>query len=693
MVVISATAMAAEVSPQAVSTSPALIKLQPVTIMGNGIDAILPNVDVINLKALTDPSLNNLSDALHANPAVEINAYASGSADQLRIRGLGENYTELTLDGQQMPAYFTFGPLSYVGRDFVEVDTLKQADIIKGLKSPKQGNGALAGTVNMQTYNPSDFVDAQNPFYASVKTGYTSKNRGINGTVTLAGAKNNLSGMVIYTHRKTHETENMGSDSTQTLQDKQNIRQNNLLAKGELALDKGRVLFTGEAFSKKDYVSPRYPVRGQIPPSYTDRTKRSRVQIDGNFVDVMGLDKADFQISVNRYSQIQDGAPTYFKRNGFNLQFDGNKSFDTGSLKHNLLFGVGYTHNKLDYLEQLSRTPYRLVPLTKQNTLNAYLKDQIIFNNGLTVSPGLKVAHQRLHSTIDSDYQKNPALLAPNSYVSKGSHTAVTPSLNITMPVGQYAQVFASYAHGVKFPDDSNLGGYDHGFGYIIPNADLKTEKSNNYELGFSYVKPKQLEFKVTTFYNKYRNFITFDDTGEIFGRANYRGRDIDKRILRPRNIDNVKTYGAELELGYHFNPQWYAHASLAWMKGLTGNNVSHEVVLNQAYPTQALLNLSYHKDDLWGADVKWTLVSKGKKSESATAFRTPGYGVMDFTAWMKPIKGLTVSAGVYNVFNKKYWLASDANGQSTVSRGQPVSLDNYTQPGRNYAVNFRYEF
>ena len=175
--------------------SPNLIKLPQITIIGNninGIDNTLPNVDVINLNTLRNPAVSNLSGALTKNPALGINALGTGNSDQLRIRGFGENYAEITLDGQKLPTYYRFGSNVSGARDFVEVETLKQIDIVKGLHSPKQSNGALAGSVNMQTYLPSDFVDREHPFYGAVKAGYTSKDKGKDGTVTLAGSKGNF---------------------------------------------------------------------------------------------------------------------------------------------------------------------------------------------------------------------------------------------------------------------------------------------------------------------------------------------------------------------------------------------------------------------------------------------------------------------------------------------------------------------
>ena len=664
--------------------------LQPITIIGNtinGIDDTLPNVDVVNLNVLRNPSVNNLRDAVKKNPAVEINVSGNGSADQLRIRGFGENYTELTLDGQKMPDYFAYGRYTSGGRDFVETDTLKQIDIVKGRHSPKQSNGALAGSVNMQTYDPSDFVDAQYPFFASVKTGYTSKNRGVSATATVAAAQDNLSGLIVYTRRHGHESKDMGDDANKTLHDKQDIDQQNILAKGEMALENGRVILTGEYFDHKQRIMPRYNPNKE---EHTDPTKRARFKAEGDFTNVWGLDEANVQASVNNYRQttnIYD--PSEFKQDNVNVKFDGVKQLDYGNIQHKILFGVAYDYDTFDFIQNRSNGPIRFMPATHRDTITTYAKDQITFANGLSISPGVRVSHQRLHSDIDQGYLNNPALVAQDGYIPSGNTTVITPSINAVMALGTNSNIFASYARGVRLADASNMGSFDHGFGYILPNPDLKTEKSNNYEIGFSYAVPEQLEFKLTGFYSQFRDFIDFEQDG-TFGVTS---RGTPKSILRPFNINKAKTYGAELEAGYAINPQLYAHAAVAWMRGRIGSEASHGVTLSQAYPSKAILGLSYNQANQWGADVDLTLAGKGQKPGKETQFRTPGYGVIDVTGWWQPIDNLTVTAGVYNLTDKKYWLSSDANGLRTVSRGKPVNLDNYTQPGRNVAVNLRYDF
>lgn len=667
--------------------------LQPVTIMGNTINEIdntLPNVDVVNLNVLRNPSVNDLRGAVNKNPAVEINSSAGGNAQQLRIRGFGQNYTELTLDGEQMPVFYNFGPYTSGGRDFVETDTLKQIDIIKGLHSPKQDNGALAGSVNLQTYDPQDFVDGEHPFYFSVKPEYTGKNNGFGAGIVTAAAKDNLSAMLMYNQRRYHDLKNKGSDATKTLRDKQNIRQQNVLIKGEMNVDNRLdVLLTGEYFNRKQEVFPRYNPKSK---AYTEPTKRSRIAGEAHFTDLGWLDRADLHASMRHYDQTTKIFGTgYYRQNNAGMRFDGEKTLDSGNMQHRLLFGAAIGNDKFDYSLSGKQGTLRYLPLTTRRTLTTYVKDQMTFSGGLSVSPGVRLEHRKLSATLDDAYRRNPALPAQGGYVPHGSNTAVSPSLNVVMPLNDTMRLYGSYSRGIKQADDNNISSFDHGFGFIIPNPDLKTEKSHNYELGFSYVQPEQLEFKLTGFYNRFRDFIKYERDG-VFGVT---AQGTPKMIMRPFNVNKAKTYGVEVEAGYDITPQLYSHAALSWMRGRIGDEASHGVTLSQAYPQKAILGLSYKENEQWGGTVDWTVVGKGQKPDNPVKqFRTPGYGVVDVTAWWKPVKNFTLTAGVYNLTDKKYWLSADANGLNQVNRqGQRQSMDIYTQPGRNIAVNFRYEF
>ena len=68
--------------------------------------------------------------------------------------------------------------------------------------------------------------------------------------------------------------------------------------------------------------------------------------------------------------------------------------------------------------------------------------------------------------------------------------------------------------------------------------------------------------------------------------------------------------------------------------------------------------------------------------------FLTPGYGLVDLTGYVNLSKNLRLAGGVFNIFDKKYWQWNNV-GQTGLTANSP-SLDRYTQPGINVAVNLQ---
>ncbi|QTG90512.1 TonB-dependent receptor, partial [Vibrio furnissii] len=59
---------------------------------------------------------------------------------------------------------------------------------------------------------------------------------------------------------------------------------------------------------------------------------------------------------------------------------------------------------------------------------------------------------------------------------------------------------------------------------------------------------------------------------------------------------------------------------------------------------------------------------------------------IVDITAYYKPIKDVTLTAGIFNVTDKEYYKWNDVRGSSE------LDLDK-SQPKRNFAITAKYEF
>ncbi len=138
-----------------------------------------------------------------------------------------------------------------------------------------------------------------------------------------------------------------------------------------------------------------------------------------------------------------------------------------------------------------------------------------------------------------------------------------------------------------------------------------------------------------------------------------------------------------------------YTRGSLAY---LYGRNNDTGQPLNSINPLTGVFGLGYDQNT-YGGLLNWTLVKRKTRVDTsnyyapdgANRFKTPGFGLVDLTGYYKVAQDVTVSGGLYNLADKKYWLWDDVRGYDSVGEAgatAPANLDRLTQPGRNFAVN-----
>jgi hemoglobin/transferrin/lactoferrin receptor protein len=192
-------------------------------------------------------------------------------------------------------------------------------------------------------------------------------------------------------------------------------------------------------------------------------------------------------------------------------------------------------------------------------------------------------------------------------------------------------------------------------------------------------------------FYNKYRDFI--DENALTAG--------YDEQAFQAQNIKHATIRGAEvkgrLNLDSFGAPQGlYTQGSIAYQYG---RNDDTGEPLNSVNPLTGVLGLGYEQPSYGGA-LTWTIVKKKNRVDSntfhapdgsSTPFKTPGFGTLDLAGFYKVTDDITVSGGIYNLTDKKYWLWDDVRAYDTVGEAgvtQPANIDRLSQPGRNFAIN-----
>ena len=705
------------------------VELAPVLVTADRnvqtLDKAAPNVSVIGRKTLNQASAQNLDDMVLYEPGVSVPSDNNrrGHAG-INIRGIDGNRILMMVDGVRIPESYAGGGSNGAisGRDMVESDTLKQVDIVKGPYSALYGSDALGGVVNMVTLSPSDFVDAGKRGYFGLKHSYRGRDRSHGVTATVAGFHENAEGLLMLTRRQGHETENMGSDTSystaRTATNPQKNNAYNILAKGNIGNERHRLETLYEQYyHANDTVlanglgsQSRGPVTIATSESNArDRIRRQRIEAGYRYTGEGRLKEANLtayqqklrteddavDASITRMGTRQLGNSTRYSDYGFNQTIRGLNGrsvweFD-GAVKQTVVAGAEYKHTEtarprdsltVDNLTGAvskvyagSTYPNKTFPDSKRKTFSVYAQDSLTFGNGIVLTPALRYEKDKLNTSTDQAYLN----ANPSGTATRFSDSAFTPSLRLSVPMGEQFTSFATYSQGFRTPpfDSATMAFANTTYGYaVIPNANLKSERSNSFELGMKF-KNERTRAQVTAFYNRYRNFI---DRTEV-GTASIGGRPIIQ--YQYQNLDHVKTYGAEASAAYKFLPGWQVSGSIAWMRGKQQDGTP----LDSAYPLNGVLGVDYAQEK-WGGDTKLRWSKKHSRVSSDSIFQAPGYGVWDVGAWYKPSKNVEIGANIYNIGNKKYWQHADVAGMSRSS-----VMDLYTETGRNFAARVQLKF
>ncbi|MDS4014440.1 MAG: TonB-dependent receptor, partial [Candidatus Accumulibacter sp.] len=211
----------------------------------------------------------------------------------------------------------------------------------------------------------------------------------------------------------------------------------------------------------------------------------------------------------------------------------------------------------------------------------------------------------------------------------------------------------------------------------------LKPETSVGIELGLR-AKTATARGQIAVFNNNYKDFIENvrlncpSDPACIPGFTTYQSR----------NLTKVRIYGAEARGSWDFQPGWRVDGAIAYAHG---DNKEDNEPLNSVEPMRASFGLVRDAGS-WGAETRLRAATRKDRIDDSAGryYRTPGYGVTDLAAWVKPSRDTRVTVALNNVFDKKYWLWSDIRQADAPN---PLGVDFYSQPGRNVRVAFQADF
>ena len=657
----------------------------------------------------------NIQDAVKFIPGVSVAGMGRFGLNGFTIRGMDESRVKVMVDGVEQPQSYNPGAaVMRFQQNMYETDTLAAIEIHKGPASSLYGSDALGGAVMLHTKNPEDFLNPSgDDTYADVKTGYRSANQSFKQTLSFANRTDDWESLLIYTHNdgkatKTHGGADInGRDRGKA--DPYDFSANNVLGKLFYQLNpEHRFGVTAERYHRKGegriLSNEGYAIMGMSAYTYTnnygkDDDTRQRIGFEHQWAANTALfDQLQWSLNWQKTKSdhdTQDHTPALGNRvrhrigtdTSYQLDVQFDKTISGETVSHNITYGIsGIKDNfALDYFDTnldtgaiTSKNPE--IPEADSTKWGAYIQDQAsLLNDTLIITTGLRF----------DDFKATPK----KSAHPKSSNHAYTGKLGAVYHWNDNISTFAQFSQGFKAPTLQDLYYfYNRQSGGVIvkPNPDLKAEKSNAYELGLrGHSRFGTME--LTGFLNDYRDFIE---------EANYSQGTT--TVYTKQNVGKAQIYGAEFSGQLYLDEAMdaptgtYSRLSIAYTKG---KNKDNDELLNTVAPLTTVLGFGYDAPaGNWGSALDITHVDGKTDSDwalttNAFGFRgmnvdASAYTLVDITGYYHPAKDITLRGGLFNAFDKKYWLYQDVNGV-TSNQG----LNRRTQPGRNWGVDLEYQF
>ncbi len=679
-------------------------------------------VSVITERQIDQQNVMDIQQLVRYEPGVSVGGTGSRfGLSGFSIRGLGGNRVLTQVDGVSAPNAFAFGQFLGAQRNYVDLDTMKSVEIIRGPASSLYGSDAIGGAVSFLTKDAADYLDAGDDLYARLKTGYDGSDDTWLKSATFAGRQGAFDGLINIGQRTGQAMDSHGNVSgigvDRTEANPLNYTANNLLAKVGWDYAEGqRLQFTYDHYQTETNtdVLSEYSKSAAIRTSDAkDNIDRDRFTLDHRVqLDSLLADQVQWQLthqdSETRQQTYQDrvvgGGARYRTRDSYyneklwagNVQLD--KHIVAGDVAQQLTYGIN-----IKRLENSDRreggetvlssgvnTPVKPTSdFPDPTTWNyaAFAQDSIQIGRW-TLLPGLRYDYYELSPHVTQDYL-NSAATNPNPPTY--SDSAWSPKFGATYQLTDEVNLYGQYAAGFRAPQAVEIFGefVNPGMYRTLANPDLKSETSNSFEVGLRGQNDYG-SLGVALFYNRYKDFIE-QQTRTSSAPASYPFGD-----FQYVNLNKVSIRGAEAK-GELFLEQFglptgsHLSGSLAYAYGKdeeTGEPI------NSIDPLKGVFGIGYSAPNgRFGSDLTLTLVdNKDRIDRTAAAdlYATPGYGILDLSGWVQVSEQVSVNAGVYNLTDKKYWQWNGGD-LGTLSEGSP-SIDRFSQPGRYVAANLIWE-
>ena len=684
-----------------------------------------PSVDRVEKEELDRTMARDMKSMTKFIPGVDADGLATGrGARGFVIRGLSGDRVATTIDGAPLPLGLEWGhnPMVY-GRGLFESEMISGLDISKSGEPLNASSPGLGGGVNLRLYSPGDLLDPGQSFGAQASVSYDSANKERKATVAAAGAKGNAAALARVVASKSEEIDNFGDDDIlgrkRTQPNPQKNKSMAALGKAQWGNGQSFAGLTLEHFRSDSETNLKTQQGPKSPYAQNDRKGlRTRASLRLSDSGRKAYDSLDFNAywqtsemksddKLARASKAPSGATAWSKSE------DRLNQDQAGvSLAASWSFKKGQFLGKTDataYHERLGAerkdTVYALAggPDGPKTALPGfpikYSPDSTAKIYGLSVgetlgwgedlfvyvSPTLRFERRVLDSTEDE-----ASLRARFSqWKPHYADNLFLPSARVGVKYKNKGEIWAGYSRTGRSPQFNAISSLSHvavkpfDRMVFVPNPDLKNETGNLFELGAAYVSPR-LTAKAEVYRHEYDNFIS------IWGKKLDTGNPAEL-ALQTENLDKLSLSGVELSYRLALHRLATLRQSLSVASGKETQKDGKKTDYVGAPPAKLVTGLEIGNDVL-SAAIDWTVQGDLSKKAPKADFTDTSRNTIDVTARWNPNKRFSLAAGVFNVFDQKYYDAADVILLNQAGFGRSVSEIN-TAPRRSFAAKATLSF
>lgn len=235
------------------------------------------------------------------------------------------------------------------------------------------------------------------------------------------------------------------------------------------------------------------------------------------------------------------------------------------------------------------------------------------------------------------------------------------------------ATTYIGLGHAQRMPDYWELfsAGGANGMPSGTPSAFAATdpEKTTQLDFGIQYAQGP-IELWASGYVGRISDYMLFE---------------YNMALSKVRNV-NARIMGAEVGGAHRFAPGWKADASLAYAYG---KNTTDGRALPQMPPLEARMAMNYEQGD-WSSTALWRVVAKQSRVDENRGNvvgkdfgKSSGFGVFSLNSAYRINSNWKLSAGIDNLFNKKY--SEHLNLAGNAGFGYPDDPTRVNEQGRTW--------